>query len=290
MIQRGISWEPQRIEGCCDFSYYENVNAGGSKVGVSQHASFCGVDDRGFGNDDRVSLLQDGILGGVAGLQKLPQVDRDNLFAPSGDAAHLDLPDVGLGGDAAGELNRPDDGGEAFAAEVACGVAADDDVSPRAGDLADDRDRSRFFWRRRKVGGGKLAGFCLVEVGDCGNHDRVSVLQNDVLRNVSFLQEFPQVDVEHSIGAVWLGTADADVADVGDTRDSFCESDRLGDGGVLHAGRDPRAWSQGEDEVSGPGDFSDDADVEGAGRYEADCDCGVFENAAVGVADDVCGF
>ena len=151
MIQRGISWERQRFEGCSDFSYYINVNAGGSKVSASDHASFCWVDDRGFGHDDRVSLLEDGILGAVAGLQVLPQVDWDNLFASSGDATHLDLPDVGIGGDAARELNSPDDGGEAFAGD-ACGVAADDDVSPRAGDLANDGDRSRFFW-----GGEKLA-------------------------------------------------------------------------------------------------------------------------------------
>ena len=59
----------------------------------------------------------------------------------------------------------------------------------------------------------------MVKVGDGGNHDCVSVLQNDVLREVSFLQKFPQVDVEHLIRAVWLGTADADVADVGNTRD-----------------------------------------------------------------------
>ena len=88
--------------------------------------------------------------------------------------------------------------------------------------MADDGDRSRFFWGRRKVGSRKLARFGLVKVGDCGNHDRVSVLQNDVLRDVSFLQKFPQVDVEDSIGAVWLGTADLDLADVGDTRDAFC--------------------------------------------------------------------
>ena len=140
MIQRGISWEPHRLEGCSDFSYYINVNAGGSKVSASQHASFCWVDDRGFGHDDRVSLLEDGILGAVAGLQELPQVDWDNLFASSGEATHLDLPDVGIGGDAAGELNSPDDGGEACETLAVCGVAADDDVSPRAGDLANDGD------------------------------------------------------------------------------------------------------------------------------------------------------
>ena len=199
----------------------------------------------------------------------------------------MDLPDVGIGGDAAGELNGPDDGGEAFATGVVCGVAADDDVSPRAGDSANDGDLSRFFWGRRKVSRRKLTSFCLVEVGDCGNQDCVSVLQNDVLRDVSFLQEFPQVDVEHLIRAVWLGTADADVADVGNTRDAFCESERLGDGGVLHARRGPRARSQGNDEVSRPGNFSDDADVEGASGDEADCDYGVFEDATVGVADDV---
>jgi hypothetical protein len=87
-----------------------------------------------------------------------------------------------------------------------------------------------------------------------------------------------------------LGTADADVAEVGDTSDAFCESERLGDGGVLHARRCPRASSQGEDKVSGSADFSDDADVEGTGGDEADCDYGVFEDATVGVADDVGGF
>jgi hypothetical protein len=104
------------------------------------------------------------------------------------------------------------------------------------------------------------------------------------------LQEIPQVDVEHLIGAVWLGTADADVAEVGDTSDPFCESDRLGNGGVLDTRRDSRAGSQGDDEVSGFGDFSDDAHVEGAGGDEAHCDYGVFEDAPVGVADDIGGF
>lgn len=220
----------------------------------------------------------------------MPQVDWNDLFASSGDAAYLDLADVGFGGNSAGKLNGADDGGKSFSAEVAVGVAADDYVSAGAGDLADDGDRSRFFGRRRKVGDRKLARLCLVEVRDGRDHNRVSVLQNDILRDVSFLQEFPQVDVEHLVGAVGLGTADADVADVGDASDAFCESEGLGDGWVLHARRDPRAWSEGDREVSGPGDFSDDADVEGAGGDEADCNYRIFEDAAVGVADDGGGF
>jgi hypothetical protein len=40
----------------------------------------------------------------------------------------------------------------------------------------------------------------------------------------------------------------------------------------------------------GPGDFSDDADVEGAGGDEADCNYRIFEDAPVGVADDAGGF